>query len=189
MSNENERRISRRQVLATTGAVSATLVAGCSGGNGDGGTDDPDGNGTPTPTATATPTETEAETQSMDVQGSVSSKVDPLSIVEHVPRIGYFGQQERTYFPVEVTVENGGDEETDLFEYNYDVVTYDADDNDVTGSQGGKSSGGETTAPSGGRGSLIVYSTIEVDPSEVARYEVTTVCEGTVSRAEGVYCQ
>lgn len=197
-STDRDTVVSRRGVLAATGAVSVTLMAGCSGGDGGTGTDEPtDGGSTATGTAEptddggemSTPTDDGGETSS--VPGSVSSNVAELSIVEHQPDIDYYGENNEQYFPVDLTIENNGDQQTDVTEYDYDVTPYDADGNDVSGGRLGTSSGEGTSMEPGGRGTLIAYATVEIDPSEVARYEVTLMCEDSVSDFESAaaYCQ
>jgi hypothetical protein len=90
-------------------------------------TEPDDATGAGDATTTATEQQTETGSGSLDVSGSVASEVDQLSIVEHRPRIGYYDELDQTYFPVEITVENGADEQSDVTEYDYNIVTYDTD--------------------------------------------------------------
>jgi len=164
-NSDQETRGSRRGILAATGTAMVALVAGCSGGGDGAGTDEP-------ATETATPS----------VRGTVSSNIEELAIVEHRPAI------DDNTFPVDITVGNNGDQQTDIGEYNYSLTPYDADGNDVGDDTQGTGALGATDVSPGERVSFQIYRPLEVDPSEVARYEVTVQCTGTFE-AQGVYCQ
>lgn len=113
-NSSRETTVSRRDVLAATGTGSAALVAGCSGG---------DSTGTDGPAT---------ETATSSVPGTVSSDVAELYIVEHQPDLDYFdendvGEDDQQQFPVDLTVENSGDQQTDAMAYEYDLTPYHAD--------------------------------------------------------------
>jgi len=63
-----------------------------------------------------------------------------------------------------------------------------ADGNDVGDDRQGTGALGATDVSPGERVSFQIYRPLDVDPSEVARYEVTIQCTGTFE-AQGVYCQ
>jgi hypothetical protein len=108
--------------------------------------------GDTTPMPTGTPSSTATAT--------TSSSIGSLTITDSTPRIGYFGSTEQTYFPVELAVANGDDQQTSVQNYEYDVVACDADGNNVNGNREG-SSGGEDTVPdraARGRSSPTAYN-------------------------------
>jgi len=119
------------------------------------------------------------------VPGTVSSNIEEIAIVKHRPAT------DANTFPVNITVENNGDQQTDIGEYTYHLTPYDADGNDVGDDMQGTGSLGATDVSPGERVSFQIYRPLDVDPSEVARYEVTLTCESpeTGFADDGVYCE
>jgi hypothetical protein len=185
-------RLHRRTLL---GAAVTAMLAGCSGDGGDrdggdggdGADSDGDDGGTPTatgsPTATDTPSETPTETPPASSK-RLNSEVSELAFVSAEQDVaGESDPSPSGTWLLRVTVENTGDQETNLFEYDYEGTVYDADGNEIGGIDG-KSSTGDSNAAPGGTGE-VTLSSRDVDPEEVARYEVALVC---TSISEGVYC-
>lgn len=149
-NSDREPTVSRRGVLAATGTATVAVVAGCSGG----------GDGTATPS----------------VPGTASSDIEELAIVDHQPDIDAAHQG----FGVELTLENNGDQQIDILDYNYDLTPYNDDDSDMSGATSGSNppeNGADTGISPGGRGSVIAWSSVGSAPNRVARYEVTLKCK------------
>jgi len=186
-------------MLATTGSVSVALVAGCSGGGGTGTAESTEGDAED-PMATddggterddgGTETDDGGTDSSSPASGTASSTVQQLTIVDHEPDLDYFANDDA--FGVELTVENNGEQETDLDSYFHTIVPYDADGNDVSETWTGTSFGDTpaTIAP-GEQATFVAFSNVNINASEVDRYEVKLTCTGTVTGygAEGVYCE
>jgi len=195
--------LTRRTLLGSAGVL--TGLAGCtSGGDGDG--DDSRSTDDETPTETAAATETEnptttmsetatatepttpaATTSNSSESGELTSEVSELTIVSAEQDIS---KEDEPMDPspagiwiAHLQVRNTGDQETDVFEYDYEGGLYDTDENEI-GRIDGKTAGYAADAPPGETGSIIVQSQ-EVEPDNVESFGVTVSC-GTFS--DGVYC-
>lgn len=190
---EGEHRLDRRSVL---GAVGLAALAGCTGIGGDGG-DDSDGSdggdedesdgssgdGGGTPTATDSPSETPSATPPATSK-RLNSEVPELTMVSGEEDVAEDSDPSPSgTWLLRVTVENTGDKETNVFEYDYEGPVYDADGNQI-GAIDGKSSTRNSTAAPGETGEVTLTSR-EADPEAVAGYDVTLSC---TSISEGVYC-
>jgi hypothetical protein len=192
MSENNSGRatmVSRRGVLAATGTASLALVAGCRDGGDGTSTKEPADDGDQT--VTETDSEMSADIRTPSMPATVSSDIEELAIVGHQPDLDYFdgkapGNADE-YFPVRLTIENNGDQQTDAQDYYYDLTPYDDDDIDVSGATTGRTApgGGTGTGLSpGGRGSVVAWSSVVGFSSQVVRYELTIKC----GFGETVYC-
>ncbi|OLZ42162.1 hypothetical protein A6E15_14815 [Natrinema saccharevitans] len=121
-----------------------------------------------------TPAENEAES-------IAESAVDERAIESHEPRDDEDG------FRVVVTVRNNGDRTTNLVEYGYELVLYDAEGTELARSGTGRETTNETKATPGETATIDV-SALSTDYSPaIARYEVSLTCQGAF--VDGVYCQ
>ena len=150
-------------MLAATGTVTVALVAGCSGGA------DIIGAGGP---ATETPA----------VPGTVSSEIEEFAIVEHEP--DFAPGSEDQDFGVVLTIENNGDQQTDLIDYDYELTPYDDDISGITAGFRLADDETDTSMSPGGRGSVMATTSLGPPRDEVARYEVTLDCG-----FDGTYCE
>jgi hypothetical protein len=151
----------RRTVLASCSAVVAAGIAGCGGssGSGDSGTTDGGGSG------------------GSDVPGEIArNEVSGIEVTDHYSTV------ESDIWAVEMTVENTGDQETNLDEYSYGVTPYDSEGNAL--SQGGGSASGTIRIAPGETATVIVFGPTDVSESDVARYEAVIGCFD----GRGVYC-
>ncbi|MBX0303954.1 hypothetical protein [Haloarcula salinisoli] len=211
-NSDREATLSRRGVLAATGTTSIALVAGCSSDDG-AGTDDGDEDSAVTEdgetstgdgamsTEDSTPTEdgamstedgetpTEDDTSSSPATGTASSSVEELTIVDHEPDLDYFGNDDA--FGVALTMENDGEQETDLDRYFYSIVPYDVDGNDVSETYTGTSFGDKpTTIGPGEQLTFVPFVNLKTSASEVDRYELQLSCRSSVgSESDAAYCQ
>ena len=80
--------------------------------------------------------------------GTVSSNVEELAIVEHQAHPDYFEENnigdDGDRFHVTLTIENNGDKEAVLLNYEYYLTPYDADGNDISDDSRGTGSAGGT---------------------------------------------
>jgi hypothetical protein len=168
--------ITRRRVLATAGLAAAGGVAGCagdSGGDTPTGGDDGDGDsGTPTGSSPQA-------SDGVDISGE--STVSGLAVGD-LARQG--GNEDE--FAVVTTVQNTGEQTTDVFEYNYELALYDADGAEM-GTNTGFGSTGDTEVAPGESATINVSKSVENDVDDVVRAAVTLDCDGTF--AEGTYCE
>ena len=142
-------------------------MAGCSGGS----TDTEDGGDTPTPTPTPSGPTGEV----------VENAVDGIEIVGHRVK-----ESDRERFAVVLTVRNAGDQETDAFDYEYDLAVFDSGGTEVTGGASGTTATGATVAL-GEETEITATTGYEGSKSDIASYEITVGCDdfgGT-----GVYCE
>lgn len=161
----------RRTVLRRTGigmaAVAAAGLSGCSG-NGD-------GNGTET-----------LPTLQISSQ-SVESSVDGLTITGFETDLRRGQQHDDVHFAVTPTIENAGDQEVNLENYQYEIRLFSPEGVDIT--PGNTWAVRADTLAPGERGTVLLQvsfiSAEGVDPEDVDRYEVTLSCGGD---ATGSYC-
>jgi halocyanin-like protein len=163
--------LSRRRVLRTTvGLGSLTAIAGCSSETGDDGNggDDSDDTVTPTPTPTeSADTEAPATTQAMESMCQVAeNSVDGLSVV------GCQSEERDGNLVVNMRVRNDGQQETDLFNYDYPVTLYDGTDPSSANNIG-----------SAGQSTLFPGSSV-VQPGETARIRVTVGIRDSASLSD-----
>ena len=195
-------------MLAVLGAGAMGGLAGCSGDGGDGDTDGGDGGDTDggegsdgavsTPTAddvaggtterTATPTSTGGDRDLGDPAGSLGAGgVEGLTITSLDSHIGSSGTFDGAWV-TDITVENTGDQETELREYSYELVLYDGSDTVLSEGRARLRVVGDTViSPGDSKTFPIAVSPdpMSVDPDQVARYEVSISCRF----ADGVYCE
>ena len=130
----------------------------------------------------------EEDETSSSASGTASNSVQQLAIVDHEPADSF---ADDNTFGVELTVENNGEQETNLDNYFYIIVPYDVDGNDVSNSWTGPFFG-DTPSTIGPGEQLTFFAFLQVttSASEVDRYELTLTCTSTVTgyEAEGVYC-
>ena len=174
--------ITRRRVLATAGVATVGAFAGCAGDSGggtptDSGDDGSDGDGDGD---SRTPTDTGPQ-MSGGIEVSGESVVDPLVIAD-LERQG--GNENKVV--IVTTVQNAGEQTTDIFEYSYDLALYDAEGTEL-GTAGGSGTTNDTEVAPGESAAINVSKSVDGDVSAVARAEVTLSCEGMF--AEGVYCE
>lgn len=163
----------RRRSFITRSVVVAglgTAIAGCSGGgdggnpdSGDGSDGNDGGNG-----------------GGASYEGTVRSDVDGLEFTaDEYTDTGIQGR-----FPVTVTLENTGNEETNVEEYDYDYTVYDSGRSDLTG--GSSASADPKTIAPGESTDVLLTTIVDGDPADVASYEVVLSC---TSLSDGVYCE
>lgn len=207
MSSESSRR--RFLLAVTTGCVAG--VAGClgDGDNSEGSSDDTDqqdteddsegaGDGTDDQTTDGSDGTDDQTTDggngtdpgedngtdggTSDVTGDVTTEIDELDIVEWelLPE-----RLPDEWFSMQVVVENAGEQETDPFRYDYTLVPYDADGNDISTSQGTATTGDNEMLPPGEQKEYTVERLLTGDPDDVVEFELTLRCDDP---PEGVYC-
>ncbi|RXK51320.1 hypothetical protein [Halorientalis pallida] len=173
--------ITRRRVLATAGVATGGALAGCTGDSGGGTpTDDGDDGNDDSDDDGGTPTDTGPQ-MSGGIEVAGESTVDPL-VVDGLERQG--GNENKVV--IVTTVRNAGEQTTDIVEYSYDLVLFDADGAEM-GTNTGFGTTGDTEVAPGEAATINVSKSVEGDVSAVARAEVTLSCEGMF--AEGVYCE
>lgn len=161
-------------------------VAGCTG-------DGSHGGGTPASTDESTPTggTTDGDgTTTIDGETTpgevLESSVDGLSITGHEHYLAK-GTDPDVHFSVLLTVENTGDQPTELSEYDFDLTAYDADGDDITPKNGqiitlAEVAPGETTEYK----LQLSFRNSPDGPGQIERYGVSLAC-GEYS--DGVYCE
>lgn len=158
----------RRNFIARSVVVAGlgTSVAGCSGG-GDGGTPDSgDGSG--------------GNGGGTSYEGIVRSDVDGIEITSgEYTDTGVQGR-----FPVTVTLQNTGDQETNVEEYDFDYTVYDSGQGDIAG--GSSTSADEPTVAPGESTDVLLTTIVDGDPEDVTSYKVVLSC---TSLSSGVYCE
>lgn len=199
--------MNRRDLLKECGillaAPTAIGLSGCSssdGGDGNGGdaggaddtpTDSPMGTDTPTPTdtqaSTPSPTPTTTPTPAADDDGEpvgevVDNAVEELEITDWSARIDDMNND----FVVTLSIENTGDQATELVDYWYVITLYDAEGTEIPNGGNSQSGSEKTYARPGEVGALDVAVWVENDnPEDVARYEIAMNC----TLSDGVYCE
>jgi len=162
----------RRTVLQRCGAglLAGVALAGCSESTAGDGSDD-DGND---PTA--------AETTTVGgSMGSATSTVEGLTITAAET------STTASSFKVLVTIENTGGKTTDLFNYGYELLFFDAEGTDLSTRNPTRGSTEGTEIGPGESTTMNVHAPVNGDPEDVARYEFTLSCEGAF--ISGVYCE
>lgn len=165
----------RRSFLARSGAVTAlgVSVAGCSGGGdgGDGGGSDSDG---------GSGDDNDSGGGGTSYDGITRSDVDGLEITSgEYTDTGIQGR-----FPVTITVNNTGTEETDVEEYDYDYTVYDSGQGDIA--EGTSAAADQNTIAPGESTDVLITAIVDGDPDEVTGYKVVLSC---TSLSGGVYCE
>jgi hypothetical protein len=164
----------RRSFIARSGAVTALCVsvAGCSGGGngGDGGSDSDGGSGD----------DDDSGGGGTSYDGILRSDVDGLEVTSG----GYTDTGIQGRFPVTITVNNAGTEETDVEEYDYDYTVYDSGRSDVTG--GTSAAADQNTIAPGESTDVLLTAIVDGDPGAVTGYEIVLSC---TSLSGGVYCE
>lgn len=132
-------------------------------------------------------TETE-ELPELQLSGhGLESTVDELSFVGHNHRLLRGQDHEDVHFAVTATIQNSGNQETNLGDYEYEIRLYSPEDIDITpGSTWAVNP--DTVAP-GETGTVLLQvsfiSSNSVSPEDVDRYEVTLSCG---EDSAGSYC-
>lgn len=146
--------------------LAAAGLAGCSGG---------DSNGT----------ETEELPELQVSGGEVGSSVSGLSVTDHEVELVRGQQHDDIHFAVTPTIENTGDQEVSLEDYDYKIRLFSAEGDDIT--PGSTWAANPQTIAPGETGSILVQvsfiSAQGTDPEDVDSYEVTISCDGS-----GAYC-
>lgn len=195
--------MNRRRLLRDCGAgLSALSVAALSGCNAlagdsnetaDGDGDQPsgrspDGSGTGDGADDATSDPSTGTSKPGDGTGggtdeppAVRSTVDGLAVEDTTKT------DDSDQFGVTVTLENTGEQATDLFDYGYDLTAFDGSGADVTGDETGYGSTGDTQVDPGEKGEMTVRIDVDGGVDSVARYELVVSCSGPL--VEGVYCE
>jgi len=158
----------RRDLLRRAGIGAGTLVAaGFAGCSGDGDDSDP----TPLP--------------EIQVSGEVESTVDGLSITDYEHGLRRGRAHDDVHFSVTPTVENTGDQQAELDNYEYDITLYDANDIDITPGDTFASRGDELSPGESGTVQVEVsfLNAESASPEDIARYELSISCDGS-----GSYC-
>lgn len=197
-------------------APTAVGLSGCSssdGGDGDGNGGDAGGaddtptdspmptptatpTNTPMPTDTPTPTDTQASTPSptptttptpaANDGGEPVGEVD-ANAVEELEITDWSARIDDDDFVVTLSIENTGDQQTELVKYWYDVKLYDAENTNIPLGANTQSSSEETDPAPGEVGVLDAVISLENDnPEAVARYEVSITC---TLADDAVYCE
>jgi hypothetical protein len=154
--------VKRRTLLTACATATAAAVAGCGGSSGSDGSDGGDGG--------------DGGNGGASIPGEIDNGVSGIEVTDHRSNPQSAG------WAVEMTVENVGDQETNLNEYSYGVTPYDAEDTAL--SQGGGSASGTIRIEPGETATVYVYGPADVSESDVARYEVVIACFD----GDGVYC-
>jgi len=156
----------RREMLRYGGSVLSTAsllaIAGCSDDSGGGADDGDDGDGESTTTESDGPVQEE-------MGEVVENEVSGLEIV------GWESDASGSRFEVDVTIENTGERDTDLFDYNYAVNIYD-EDGDKFPYNSTNRSAAETEIAAGEQGSITLSPRYGGDLSKVERYEISLTC-------------
>lgn len=122
-------------------------------------------------------------TNTGDVQGSVGQN--------DVPQLEFTDwevqQDDSDDFTVLVTVRNGGEQTTDVFDYDFGMVLYDASGTDITGSSSGSMAVSDTETAPGETTQLNLFQEVNGSPADVATYRLTLGCDDFFS--EGAYCE
>lgn len=113
------------------------------------------------------------------VDGEIIETVDGLTITNHS------AGEDDGFFEVAMDVENTGEQMADLDNYDFTVVPYNEDDNDVTG-EGGETEHDDTMLPAGETTEVEVKVGTTGSPSDVERYEIRVTC--SESAESPVYC-
>jgi len=155
----------RREMLRYGGSVLSTAsllaIAGCSDDSGGGADDGDDGDGEST---------TESDGPVQEEMGEVvENEAFGLEIV------GWVSDASGSRFEVDVTIENTGERDTDLFDYNYAVNIYD-EDGDKFPYNSTNRSAAETEIAAGEQGSITLSPRYGGDLSKVERYEISLTC-------------
>lgn len=161
----------RRTVLRRAGiGMSGLVAAGLAGCSGDG---------------ESTETESIPELQLSGQQ--LESTVDALSITGQTQELVPGRQHEDIHLAVTPTVQNTGDQETDLGDYEYEIRLFSEEDIDITPGNTWKAN--PETVPPGEEGTVLVQvsfiSAEGVSPEDVDRYELTLSCS---EDNDGPYC-
>ncbi len=184
----NRRTCLRRvgSALAATGAIG---IAGCTGdGSGDGGGNGGDGNGEGGDgNGGATTTVAGAGEYENDERGSVAENtVDELAIVGHTAEVREPMTSSDPRFVVTIAVKNLGDQETELFDYNYVLRLFDDEGTKLGDARAVQFNvGGGTTVAPGKTTEIGLHLQQTEDPGAVARYEIVLNC----GFEDGVYCE
>jgi hypothetical protein len=155
--------LSRRRLLGAVGAGAAAGLAGCSGilGGGGGGDDgssgDSDGG------------------SGGGGSDNVQNEVDGIEIT------GTSGQATQDTYAITVNLENTGDGQPSVLDFDYRVTLYDDSGSEIP-TQGSVAINQDGFF-NGDTGTVEIQPRIEADPSTVASYELRVLCD------EGPYCQ
>lgn len=161
----------RRTILKRTGvglsAVGVTGLSGCSG-------DSNDDESEPLP---------ELELSGQRFQSSV----EQLAVTGFQTELRRGQQHEDIHFAVTPTIENTGDQQVTLGDYQYEIRLFSAEDIDIT--PGNTWTARADDVPPGETGTILLQvsfiSEEGVDPEDVDRYEVSLSCD---SGNSGSYC-
>lgn len=125
------------------------------------------------------------EESSTAAESTAESAVAELRITDHEEHTPP-GSDPETDYSVLLTVDNTGDQATDLSEYTYEIHLYDDAGNDITPAKRATRNWDEPGP--GASGEITVqglFGDSDHSPDDVARYEITLTCDGF---DEGVYC-
>lgn len=158
---------------------------GGDGLDGDSDGDEDAGAASPTQSPTATSPPSDATGQTSDggtgLAASASSDVDGLAV--EGTTVTDSGDQ----FAVDVTLQNTGEQTTDIFDYGYELTVYDGNGAEITGNGSGQGSINDTEIEPGESATITVRTDVDGSVDAVARYELVVNCSGMF--VEGVYCE
>lgn len=179
-----QRRTVLKQCTAGLAAAGSFGLAGCgssndSGDSNGGGDSNDDAGSTPTDVAE---TDTDRPEQTAEsVGGAVGQNtVDGLKIVD------WLVKDTTDDFTVQVTVENTGQQTTDIFDYEYGLALYDESGADISTGGSGSGSIADTEIEPGEQSTINVFQSVEGSPDNVTSFEISLSCDGPF--VEGVYC-